>query len=119
MQPILITSHYTDLYAFLGALMDARQNLDEQPTPTNSVIIWSQEASSALLDDCGKLQLVEKYARKMNLDIIVSAAADLQLRQWANQVGWQVLWDLPGLEAAVDGVPIYSGMQEEIREIAC
>jgi hypothetical protein len=46
--------------------------------------------------------LVEQYARKLNRQIVLSAANDARLRQWGQKVGWIVFWQMPSLDLAVN-----------------
>ncbi len=104
MQPILKTTSYPDLYRFLAALAEESAvfsfGLDEAGQG-KSVLVWSPEAHSSLLDSADKLALVEKYARKLGVNITLSAASDATLRELAARQGWKVLWEIPGLDPAI------------------
>jgi hypothetical protein len=50
------------------------------------------------LDSRDKLDLVEHYAHKLGVKMVLSAANDVTLRAQAKEVGWTVMWDIPGLD---------------------
>ena len=113
MQPVIKTTEYRDLYSFLDALIGARQTLDEQEVG-DSVVVWSPDTASDLLDDQGKVELVEIYARRLELNISLAAAGNRQLREWGQALGWQVLWNMPGLDEALD-----TEARAELLPVAC
>ncbi len=96
MQPVLNTTNYSDLYEFLHALVFETNS--NKHSHLDSIVIWSPEASSSLFDSRDKLDMVEHYARKLNVSVSLSAASDSVLREWGNEIGWQVLWEMPGLD---------------------
>lgn len=101
MQPILKTTDYKNLYHFLLTLHEVTEEVSSPnaPSAVESVLIWSPEASSVLLDEIGKLEVVARHARQLNLRIVLSAASDITLRQWGQRLGWTVLWSIPGLDS--------------------
>ena len=100
MQPILITTQYPDLYHFLNAMV-----LEVTTKKADSFVIWSPETQASLLDSRDKLDLVDHYAHKLGVKMVLSAANDPQLRALAQEVGWTVLWDIPGLDQALSATP--------------
>jgi hypothetical protein len=98
MQPIIVTDQYPDLYRFLNAMLVEVSACEAQLV--ESVVIWSPEQRSSLFDESAKLELVERYARKLGVRVVLSAASDPELRKMAQQVGWTVMWDVPGLDQA-------------------
>jgi hypothetical protein len=107
MQPIIITTNYPDLYRLLGAILEKTfQDIEAEgvnfSSETDTIFIWSPEVESTLLDSYEKVVLVEQYARKLNRQIVLSAANDARLRQWGQKVGWIVFWQMPSLDLAVN-----------------
>lgn len=105
MQPVLNTTQHPDLYRFLSALVEVSttkyvETTSGQLAQPESVVIWSPEGSTGLLDSKDKLELVEKYARKLNVNVVLSAASDGELRSWGRQIGWTVMWDVPSMDCA-------------------
>jgi len=104
MQPVLALHDYKDLYQLLLALLEAsgkaKASADEAGDYPG-VILWSQETHSELLDSPDKLIVVERHARKLNLRVILSAASDSELRSLGRDIGWTVMWDLPGLDTGL------------------
>lgn len=99
MQAVINTTQYPDLYRFLAALLEATVSSESSTSAqAESVIIWSPEARSTLLDSPEKIELVEHYAKKLEVQIALSAAADHQLRTWGQEIGWTVLWDMPAID---------------------
>jgi hypothetical protein len=98
MQPILKTTNFPDLFRFLAALqVEVLDAVD-----VDSVVIWEPEANSSLFTSYGTLEVVNRYAKKLGVTLIVSAASNLQLRQMAQQIGWEVLWNSTALDNAID-----------------
>ncbi len=108
MQTILIAEQHRDLYHFLAALADVSHNhlselqLADKTYVGNRLVVWSQGTHSELFDSIEKLEVVERHARKLGINIVLSAAANLPLRQWARQIGWKVLWEMSALDQTID-----------------
>ncbi|HEX2916204.1 MAG TPA: hypothetical protein VH186_35920 [Chloroflexia bacterium] len=110
MQPVLVTTRYRDLYHFLLGLAEeshayqrelkAQMMLD----PEVRVVIWSPETRSSLLDEPDKLEIVDRHARKLGVKIVLSAASDFRLREWAAEKGWTIMWEIPSMEKAMEQV---------------
>jgi hypothetical protein len=103
MQPIVISTDCKDLYQLLGAMLEKSALADSgQETfallQSKSLLIWSPEAESTLLDSFEKVELIERYARKLNHRIVLSAASDSKLMNWGREIGWQVLWQIPAMD---------------------
>ncbi len=118
MQPILNTQSFPDLYSFLAGLAEETTNAKAVNPATQSVVIWSPENSATLLDSRDKLDLVEHYARKLGVQITLSAASDQNLRHNAQEVGWNVLWSMPGLDQAVQRYMPNNPNEEDEEAIA-
>ena len=108
MQAILNTTKFSNFYYFLNALA-----VESEKSQDSSVVIWSPEELSNVLDSSEKVEVVELYARKLNVSIVLSAASNPTLRTWAKRVGWQVLWEIPGLDN-----PSYSAIEQYTRPLA-
>lgn len=112
LQPVIIVEQYSDLYRLLARMADLTHlhlnplELAFQPDPP-SIIVWSPEPYSPLLDEFSKVELLERYARKLGVQITLSAASNLQLREWGHRVGWLVLWDVPELDRALSLLQLY------------
>jgi len=110
MQTLLIAEQHRDLYHFLAALADVSYNhlaelqLADKAYDGNRVVVWSQGSHSELFDRIEKLEVVERHARKLGINIVLSAAANLPLRQWARQIGWTVLWEMSALDHTMDAL---------------
>lgn len=110
MQTILIAEQHRDLYHFLTALADVSYNhlsepkLGDKTLAGNRVVVWSQGTHSELFDSLEKLEVVERHARQLGIHIVLSAAANLPLRQWARQIGWTVLWEVSALDHTADAL---------------
>lgn len=103
MQPVIVTTQYPDLYRFVNVLVSqVSGDRSGHNSSCDSVLIWSPEAHSSLLDNRDKLDLVENYACKLGIKVVLSAANDASLRTLAKEVGWTVLWDIPGLDQALN-----------------
>ncbi len=89
MQTILITTHYSDLYSFLHAMVLETQAKFE--TPLDNIVIWSPEQQSELLDSQDKLDLIQVYATRLKVSVTLSASSDPVLREWGKKAGWTVL----------------------------
>jgi hypothetical protein len=105
MQAILNTKNYSNFYYFLNALV-----VESEKSQDSSVLIWSPGELSDILDSCEKVEVIEHYARKLDVSIVLSAASNSALRTWAKRVGWQVLWEIPGLDT-----PTYSAIEQYSR----
>ena len=122
MQPILITTKYPDLYRLLAAMAETSYSYLSEPKlaakshEVNTILIWSPEPHSNLLDSCGKLEVIEIHARRLGVGITLSAAANPQLQEWGRQLGWNVLWNTPALDYKL--AEIYSSEEAE-EAIAC
>ena len=99
MQPIIVTTQYPDLFRFLNALA-----LEASNKEVDSFLVWSPETHSSLLDSRDKLDLVEHYAQKLGVRMVLSAANDVALRAKAKEVGWTVMWDIPGLDQSLSAI---------------
>ena len=94
MEPVLITTKYQDLYRLLAAM---EVMVYENDKPEN-ILIWSPESSSRLLNSLDKLEVVKRYAGKLGVKVVLSAASDNKLRKLAKAAGWTVVWDIPTLD---------------------
>ncbi len=126
MQPVLVTNQYPDLYRFLAAMAEASYNYLSEPKladkthAANTIVIWSPEQHSDLLDSGTKLELIEHYARKLGASIVLSASANPQLQAWGRQLGWQVLWNTPDWQYNLNSYwENYEQEEEEEDAIAC
>jgi|GEM_PF-1791462 len=107
MQAILDTSKYSNFYYFLNALV-----VEVEKSQDSSVLIWSPGELSNILDSCEKVEMLEHYARKLDISVVLSAASNPTLQTWAKRVGWQVLWEIPGLD-----MPSYSAIEQYTRPL--
>jgi hypothetical protein len=98
MEPVLITTKYQDLYRLLAAM---EVMVYENCKPEN-ILIWSPEASSKLLNGLDKLEVVNRYAGKLGVNVVLSAASDTKLRKLAKVVGWKVVWEIPTLDESAN-----------------
>jgi hypothetical protein len=115
MQPILNTRNFPDLYSFLAGLAEEATNAKAINPNNKSVVIWSPENSATLLDSRDKLDLVAHYARKLDVQITLSASSDINLRNTAHEIGWNVLWSMPGLDQAAQRYLPHT-VNEELEE---
>ena len=119
MQSILIVEQSRDLYHFLAALAETSYSHLSEPKfanknhDANRVMLWSQGTHSELLDSYEKLEIVERHARKLGIHIVLSAASNQALRNWANEIGWTVLWEVSGLDHAMNATTHNYQIQEQ------
>lgn len=99
-QKLILVNNYNNLYNLIAAFGDARAEGAE------SILLWAQGESSAILQEMGELEILERYARKFNLQVTLSAAGNPLLRHLATQLGWNVLWQIPGMDAILLGEAI-------------
>lgn len=122
MQAVLNTTQHPDLYRFLAALAEvsydhlSEPKLADKTHHNNSVVVWSPESKSDLLDCADKLEVVERHARRLGVQIILSAASNPALRSWGHQVGWTVLWEVPGLDRASQTLVNFEADDAELDE---
>jgi hypothetical protein len=96
LQKVIHVNRFKELQGLIASLADARAE------GAKSVVLWAQGDKLNLLQEPGELELLERYARRFNLEIVLSAADNPDLRRMAKQLEWKVLWEMPGMEAVME-----------------
>ena len=88
MQAVIVTSQYPNLYHFLTVLSEKGYEQASEPIyfdrsqNRQGIVVWSPNEKCHLLDTFDKVELVEKYAQTSDVKVVLSAAANSQLREW-------------------------------------
>jgi hypothetical protein len=96
-QQVILANKYNNLYNLIAAFADARAE------GADSVLLWAKGEKISLLQDIGELEVLDRYARKFNLRISLSAAENPPLCRMASQLGWHVNWQIQGLDSILLG----------------
>ncbi len=99
-QTVIRLDDCRDLRGLIAAMSDARAE------GSDSVVLWGQGQESRLLKEIEQLELVKLYANRLDIKIVLSAANNPRLRRTANQIGWKVLWEMPEMDAILQGTAI-------------